>query len=85
MKDLIARLDEAAALVRARTFLQPSIGVVLGSGLGAFAESLSDSAGVPFDQIPHFPAATVAGHAGSLVVGRAGEVPVAVLQGRVHA
>jgi purine-nucleoside phosphorylase len=85
MSDLITRLDEAAAIVRGRTFLQPTIGVVLGSGLGAFADSLADAAAVPFDQIPHFPAATVPGHSGALVVGRAGRVPIAVLKGRVHA
>jgi len=85
VSDLITRLDEAAAAVRSRTFLQPAIGVVLGSGLGAFGDSLTDAAAVPFDQIPHFPAATVPGHSGALVVGRAGSVPIAVLQGRVHA
>ena len=84
MSDLLTRLDEAAAVVRARTFLRPSIGVVLGSGLGAFAESLTDAASVPFDQIPHFPVPSVSGHSGALVVGRAGTVPIAVLQGRVH-
>lgn len=84
MSDLLNRLDEAAAVVRNRTFLQPSIGVVLGSGLGAFADSLTDSASVPFDQIPHFPVPSVSGHSGALVVGRAGTVPIAVLQGRVH-
>ena len=85
MSDLLTRLDEAAAVVRTRTFVQPAVGVVLGSGLGAFADSLEDAAEVPFDQIPHFPAATVAGHKGSLVVGRVGGVPVAALKGRVHA
>jgi len=84
MSDLLGRLDEAAAVVRARTLLQPAIGVVLGSGLGAFADSLSDAASVAFDQIPHFPVPSVSGHSGALVVGRAGNVPIAVLQGRVH-
>lgn len=81
---LLARLDEAAGAVRGRTDLRPSIGVVLGSGLGAFADALDDAVAVPFGDIPHFPAATVAGHSGALVVGRSRGVPVAVLKGRVH-
>ncbi len=85
MSDLLARLDEAAAVVRERTSLRPTIGVVAGSGLGAFADSLEDGIVVPFDEIPHFPAPTVAGHGGALVVGHAGAVPVAALKGRVHA
>jgi purine-nucleoside phosphorylase len=81
---LLARLDEAALAVRARTPLRPAIGVVLGSGLGAFADSLDEAVAVPFREIPHFPAATVAGHEGALVVGRSQGEPVAVMRGRVH-
>ncbi len=84
MSGLVARLDEAAAAVRARTSLRPTVGVVLGSGLGAFADTLADAVSVPFSEIPHFPASTVAGHGGSLVVGRSGGVTVAVMKGRVH-
>jgi purine-nucleoside phosphorylase len=81
---LLARLDEAAAAVRARTTLGPSIGLVLGSGLGAFADALEDAVAVPYPAIPHFPASTVVGHSGALVVGRSRGVPVAVMKGRVH-
>jgi purine-nucleoside phosphorylase len=81
---LVARLDEAAGVVRARTPLRPSIGIVLGSGLGAFAESLEGASAVPFADIPHFPASTVVGHSGALVVGGSRGVPIAVLKGRVH-
>ena len=81
---LLARLDEAAAAVRARTPLRPAIGVVLGSGLGAFADALEDAVAVPSREIPHFPASTVVGHGGALVVGRSRGVPVAVMKGRVH-
>jgi purine-nucleoside phosphorylase len=81
---LLARLDEAAAAVRARTTLRPSIGLVLGSGLGAFADALEEAVAVPYPEIPHFPVSTVAGHAGALVVGRSRGVPAAVLRGRVH-
>jgi purine-nucleoside phosphorylase len=81
---LLARLDAAADLVRGRTPLRPRIGVVLGSGLGAFADSLEDAVAVPYGEIPHFPTSTVAGHKGALVVGRCRGVPVAAMKGRVH-
>ena len=84
MTSLLGRLDEAAAFVRARTALLPTVGVVLGSGLGAFADALAEAVSVPFASIPHFPASTVAGHGGALVLGRSGSVPVAVMKGRVH-
>ena len=84
MTALLGRLDEAAEAVRARTPLRPAVGVVLGSGLGAFADGLEAATSVPFAEIPHFPASTVAGHGGALVVGRSGGVPVAVMKGRVH-
>jgi purine-nucleoside phosphorylase len=81
---LVDRLDEAAAAVRGRTALRPAVGIVLGSGLGAFADALEDAVAVPFAEIPHFPASTVVGHSGALVVGRSRGVPVAVMKGRVH-
>jgi purine-nucleoside phosphorylase len=85
VSDLLGRLDEAAAAVRDRTTIRPTIGVVAGSGLGAFADSLEDPLVVPFGEIPHFPAPTVPGHSGALVVGRVAGVPTAALKGRVHA
>ena len=81
---LLERLDEAVALVRSRSALAPQVGVVLGSGLGGFADALDERTAIPFGEIPHFPAATVAGHGGALVLGRSAGVPVAVLKGRVH-
>jgi purine-nucleoside phosphorylase len=60
------------------------IGLVLGSGLGAFADSLSDATRVPYSEIPSFPQSTAIGHAGRMVIGNAGNVPVAAMQGRVH-
>ncbi|HVT98377.1 MAG TPA: purine-nucleoside phosphorylase, partial [Acidobacteriaceae bacterium] len=75
----------AAEFVLSRTELRPRIGIVLGSGLGAFAEQLTDRAAVPFAEIPHFPQSTVPGHSGKLVIGKVAGVPVAVMQGRVHA
>jgi purine-nucleoside phosphorylase len=81
---VLARLDEATHAVRARTALVPAVGLVLGSGLGAFADSLKDAATIPFTEIPHFPASTVVGHSGALVLGLCRGVPVAALKGRVH-
>jgi len=62
----------------------PRIAVVLGSGLGDFANDLKDSVQIPYEEIPHFPHSTAVGHAGRLVVGKLGELTVAAMQGRVH-
>ncbi|MBI4462968.1 MAG: purine-nucleoside phosphorylase [Acidobacteria bacterium] len=78
------RAEEAAAFIRNRTRLQPRIGLVLGSGLGAFADELADATAIPYAEIPHFPRSTAVGHAGRFVVGRSGYVPVAAMQGRAH-
>jgi purine-nucleoside phosphorylase len=82
--DLHTRLDYARAWVRGRTALRPAVGIVLGSGMGVLADGLGEAVAIPYEEIPEFPAVTVPGHAGRLVVGRLGSVPVAVLQGRVH-
>jgi purine-nucleoside phosphorylase len=81
---LLTEIDQAASYVEARTALRPKIGLVLGSGLGAFAETLEDATRIPFREIPHFPVSTAIGHKGELAVGRSGGVPVAVMAGRVH-
>lgn len=78
------RASAAADLILARTPLRPTIGVVLGSGLGAFADALSDAIAIPYSQIPHFPESTAIGHAGRLVIGRVAGVAIAAMQGRVH-
>ena len=75
---------EAADYIRSKTSLQPRLGLVLGSGLGAFADGLADRVALPYSSIPHFPVSSAIGHAGNLVIGRVGEVPIAVMQGRVH-
>jgi purine-nucleoside phosphorylase len=67
-----------------RTRLRPRIAVVLGSGLGAFADSLADATRIDYRQIPHFPVSTAIGHAGRLVMGAVQGVPIAAMQGRVH-
>jgi nucleoside transporter len=84
VSERLRRLDAAADVLRSRTPLQPVMGIILGSGLGAFADSLEDAVSVPYAEIPHFPASTVVGHGGALVVGRCQGVPVAVMKGRVH-
>lgn len=75
----------AEAHIRARSHLAPAIGIILGSGLGAFAESIANPVVIPFSEIPHFPQSTVPGHSGRLVIGTLDGIPVAVMQGRVHA
>jgi purine-nucleoside phosphorylase len=82
--DLFTRAESAADFVKSQTALRPQIGLVLGSGLGAFADDLEDATRIPYAQIPAFPHSTAIGHAGQLVIGKSGEVPVAVMQGRVH-
>src|ERR1700686_2134717 len=82
--DLFTRAESAAAFVLSQTALRPQIGLVLGSGLGAFADDLTEAVRIPYVDIPAFPRSTAIGHAGQLVVGKSGDVPVAVMQGRVH-
>ena len=81
---MIPQLAEAVRLIQSRSPLRPAIGLVLGSGLGAFARSMDKATVIPYAQIPHFPVATAIGHTGELVIGSAQGVPVAVMAGRVH-
>jgi len=74
----------AAAHVRARTDLPFGFGVVLGSGLGGVADDMQEAIAFPYAELPGFPVSTVSAHAGRLVVGRLGGVPVVVLAGRAH-
>src|SRR5215467_8870262 len=82
--DIFTRADSAAQFLLSQTKVRPKIGLILGSGLGAFADQLTDAARIPYSQIPSFPRSTAIGHAGQMVIGHAGDVPVAVMQGRVH-
>jgi purine-nucleoside phosphorylase len=78
-------VSEAAAFLRSKLgSLSPRIGIVLGSGLGAVADAVTDPVVIPYAQIPHFPQSTVEGHSGRIVAGLLNNVPVVVLQGRVH-
>jgi purine-nucleoside phosphorylase len=82
--DLLERIEQVARAVRDRTGRAPAVGLILGSGLGGFAESLADPAVIPYRDLPGFPTASVPGHAGRLVLGRLGDLEVAAMQGRVH-
>jgi purine-nucleoside phosphorylase len=84
-EDLYARALAAASYIRSLTSLKPHLGLILGSGLGDFAEKVEDAVTISYSDIPNFPISTVAGHQGRLVLGSIGGVPVAVMQGRVHA
>jgi purine-nucleoside phosphorylase len=83
--DLYTRAQLAATHIRTQTTLVPRIGIILGSGLGAFASQVQDAVVIPYSTIPHFPQSTVEGHSGNLILGTIAGVPVAVMQGRVHA
>jgi purine-nucleoside phosphorylase len=84
MADQFQLADAAAQFILTRTPVRPKIGLVLGSGLGAFADSLTDASRVPYAEIPTFPRSTAIGHASQMVLGNAGNVPVAAMQGRAH-
>jgi purine-nucleoside phosphorylase len=82
---LYEQLQEAAAAIRARApGFAPKVGVILGSGLGGFADDFVEKIVVPYSELPHFPTASVPGHAGRLVLGSVGGVPAVAMQGRVH-
>ena len=82
--DDFSRAESAAEFLLAQTSLCPRVGIVLGSGLGGFADELSESARVPYANIPFFPESTAIGHAGQMVIGLTESTPVAIMQGRVH-
>ncbi len=80
----LAMIDEAVTAIRARTNYQPKIGLILGSGLGDLAESVSPADHIHYSEIPHWPVSTIQGHKGRLVVGDLGSKPVLIMQGRAH-
>jgi purine-nucleoside phosphorylase len=84
MTDQFTLADAAAQFILQRTSLRPKIGLVLGSGLGPFADTLADATRIPYADIPTFPRATAIGHAGQMVIGNVGDVSVAAMQGRAH-
>ncbi len=78
------QIQEAAAAIKRVARVAPKVGLVLGSGLGAFTDRVSGKTVLSYKSIPHFPQSSVAGHAGELVLGHVGGVPTAVMSGRVH-
>jgi purine-nucleoside phosphorylase len=76
--------EKAARFILARTKLRPKIALVLGSGLGEFADEFENAIKIPYAKIPHFPQSTAIGHAGQLVLGKVGAIAAAGMQGRVH-
>lgn len=83
--DLYTRTTQALVHIFLKTELKPTLGIILGSGLGNFASQVENAVVIPYSEIPHWPQSTVEGHSGKLVIGTIGGVVVAVMQGRVHA
>jgi purine-nucleoside phosphorylase len=77
-------LQAALEAIRARTELEPRIGIILGTGLGGLAKEISVEVSIPYGEIPHFPLSTVESHEGRLLLGTLGETPVVAMQGRFH-
>ena len=82
--DEYSRAGEAAEFIRQKAGVQPKIALVLGSGLGGFADELPQRTVIPYAEIPYFPRSSAEGHAGNLVIGKVEDVTVAAMQGRVH-
>jgi purine-nucleoside phosphorylase len=81
---IYAQIQEAVAAIQNRCGLQPEVGVILGSGLGAVAQELTDPVRIAYTEIPHFHATSVEGHSGYILLGRMKGVPTVILQGRFH-
>jgi purine-nucleoside phosphorylase len=85
MSELHAQITESAAFIGGRTEMKPTIGIVLGSGLGGLVEEIEIAERIPYDEIPNFPVSTVSGlHAGNLVFGRLSGKDIVAMEGRVH-
>ena len=83
--NIVEKIQEAATYIGSKTRIRAKVGIVLGSGLGAFADSLTEATEFPYEAIPHFPSSSVEGHKGKLIAGKFAHVPVLVMVGRVHA
>lgn len=82
--DIVGRAGEAADFIKSKIKAHPRLAIVLGSGLGNFADDMSDPVRIPYSEIPHFARSTAIGHAGQLVIGGVGRIPVLTMQGRFH-
>lgn len=81
---MLDNIQQAADFISSRTNQTPKFGVILGSGLGSFANHLESPVSIAFEDIPHFPVSTVEGHEGKMVIGSYKDIPVLILQGRFH-
>ena len=82
--NITERIMAAADYIRTQVTMRPTIGLILGSGLGDFADTLEDAVKIPYSQIPNFPVPSIAGHSGALVFGKKCGREVVVMQGRIH-
>lgn len=82
--DYLAKINESKDYILSKINIEPSIGLVLGSGLGSLAEKIENPVKIKYEDIPNFPVSTVEGHAGYLVFGKLGEKNVVAMQGRFH-
>lgn len=81
---MITKIDEAVAFIRRVYETAPTVGIVLGSGLGSFTEEMDIEMEIPYGEIPHFPVSTVEGHSGKLIFGELGGKKVVAMAGRFH-
>jgi purine-nucleoside phosphorylase len=84
ISDDFTQVEFTAKFIAAKSAIKPTVAIVLGSGLGGFADEMTDAVRISYNDIPHFARSTAVGHAGQLVLGNIGEWPVVVMQGRVH-
>ncbi len=84
MEDKLTKIKEAASYIAERLKCAPRAGLILGSGLGVLADEIEEGVRIPYEEIPHFPVSTVAGHAGRLAAGILNGTPVIAMQGRFH-
>src|SRR3989338_7392935 len=74
----------AASFIKKQSNIRPLLGIILGSGLGDFVDTIENRKSIPYNKIPYFVNTTIKGHAGRLVIGKIGDFPVAVMQGRFY-
>ena len=84
ISDDFSQAEFAAKHIASKSPIRPALAIVLGSGLGGFADEMTDAVRISYNDIPHFARSTAVGHAGQLVLGNIGAWPVVVMQGRVH-
>ncbi len=82
--DVQMQVRATVRAIRAKARLRPAIAIVLGSGLGYFADSFEDRVAIPVDTLPHYPRPTITGHSGKIIIGTLHGVPLLAFQGRIH-